>query len=161
MSRKPDLRSIETRRRKRRDGTELVTYRVRWTGPDGRRENETFDDLDAAIALRDDLDRRAALIADGPAARRSMTVADCYEQWHRQHVVPELATRTQASYEGVWQRHLAARIGSELAIDVRRGTSRRCAVICSPTSSARRRPARRCRCSGTSSPTRSSSTSSK
>ena len=119
MSRKPDMRSIETRRRTRKDGTELITYRVRWTGPAGQREHKTFDDLEAALALRDELDRRAALIADGPAARRSLTVADCFEQWHREHVVPELATRTRASYEGVWRRRLADRIGAELAIDVR------------------------------------------
>jgi integrase len=119
MSRQVDMRSIDIRRRKRRDGTELVTYRVRWTGPDGKREARSFDDLDAAVAFRDELDRRAGLIADGPVARRSMTVADCYARWHREHVLPELATRTRASYEGVWRRHLAERIGGELAIDVR------------------------------------------
>jgi integrase len=119
MSKKPDMRSIETRRRKRRDGTVLVTYRVRWTNPAGERAHRTFDDLDAAIAFRDDLDRRAALIADGPAARASATVADCKELWMREHVRPELAARTQTSYEGVWTRHLADRIGAELAIDIR------------------------------------------
>jgi len=46
-------------------------------------------------------------------------VADCYERWHREHVVPVLAVRTRASYEGVWRRHLAERIGGQLAIDVR------------------------------------------
>lgn len=119
MTQKPDLRSIETRRRRRRDGTELVTYRVRWTGPDGSRQHRTFDDLAAAVALRDELDRRAELLADGPAARRTMTVGDCFEQWQREHVVPELATRTRVNYEGAWRRHLEGRIGGELAIDVR------------------------------------------
>lgn len=119
MSRKPDMRSIETRQRQRRDGTLLVTYRVRWTGPDGTRERKTFDDLDAAIGFRDDLDRRAALIADGPAARASMTVRDCYEQWMREHVQPQLAARTIRNYEGFWKRHLRDRIGGTLAIDVR------------------------------------------
>ncbi len=119
MSRKPDMRSIETRRRQRRDGTVLVTYRVRWTGPDGTRERKAFDDLDAAIGFRDDLDRRAALIAEGPAARASMTVSDCYEQWMREHVRPQLAARTVRNYEGFWMRHLRDRIGGALAIDVR------------------------------------------
>lgn len=119
MSRKPDMRSIETRRRTRRDGTVLVTYRVRWTAPDGSRERKTFDDAGAAIAFRDDLDRRAALIADGPAARATMTVADCYEQWMREHVRPQLAARTVRNYAGFWARHLRGRIGDELAIDVR------------------------------------------
>jgi integrase len=119
MSRKPDLRSIETRRRARRDGTMLVTYRVRWTGPGGSRERKTFDDLDAAVAFRDVLDRRAALIAEGPAARASMTVGDCYEQWMREHVRPQLAARTLRNYEGFWERHLRDRIGATLAIDVR------------------------------------------
>ena len=113
------MRSIETRRRKRSDGTQLVTYRVRWTGLDGGREHRTFDALDTAITFRDELDRRAALIADGPEGRRTMTVADCFERWHREHVVPDLAARTRASYEGVWRRHLADRVGSDLAIDVR------------------------------------------
>ena len=76
MSRPVDMRSIDIRRRRRRDGTELVTYRVRWTGPDGTREAWTFDELEAAVAFRDELDRRAALIADGPVARRSLAVAD-------------------------------------------------------------------------------------
>ena len=119
MRRGPDLRGIETRKRTRRDGTELVTYRVRWTGPDGSREQATFDDVAAAVSFRDELDRRAELLADGPAARRTMTVADCFDQWHREHVVPELATRTRVNYEGVWLRHLHRRIGGELAIDVR------------------------------------------
>ncbi|HEX8082679.1 MAG TPA: tyrosine-type recombinase/integrase [Solirubrobacteraceae bacterium] len=119
MSRKPDMRSIETRRRTRRDGTALVTYRVRWTGPDGSRERRTFDDLDAAVAFRDELDRRASLIADGPAARATMTVGDCYEQWMRDHVRPQLAARTIRNYEGFWSRHLRERIGGMLAIDVR------------------------------------------
>lgn len=119
MSRKPDMRSIETRRRERRDGTVLATYRVRWTAPDGGRARRTFDDLDAALAFRDDLDRRAALIADGPAARATMTVGDCYEQWMRQHVRPQLAARTVRNYEGFWTRHLRHRVGGELAIDVR------------------------------------------
>lgn len=119
MRRKPDMRSIETRRRARRDGTVLVTYRVRWTGPDGRRERRAFDDVDAAVAFRDELDRRAAMIADGPAARASMTVADCYEAWMREHVRPELAARTQLTYEGVWIRHLRDRVGGELAVDLR------------------------------------------
>jgi integrase len=39
--------------------------------------------------------------------------------WMREHVLPELATRTQLNYSGVWERHLAARIGDDLAIDVR------------------------------------------
>jgi integrase len=34
-------------------------------------------------------------------------------------VRPTLATRTQRGYEGVWTRHLAARVGDQLAIDVR------------------------------------------
>ena len=119
MSRKPDMRGIETRRRERRDGTVLVTYRVRWTGPDGSRERRAFDDIGAAIDFRDELDRRAALIADGPAARATMTVADCYEQWMRDHVRPQLATRTIRNYEGVWHRHLRDRTGRVLAIDVR------------------------------------------
>jgi integrase len=119
MNRRPDMRSIETRRRTRRDGSVLVTYRVRWTGPDGARERRSFDDLAAAIAFRDDLDRRAALIADGPAARATMTVADCYEQWMREHVRPQLAARTVRNYEGFWTRQLRNRIGTELAIDVR------------------------------------------
>ena len=119
MSRQPDLRSIETRHRGRRDGTVLVTYRVRWTGPDGRRERRTFDDVDAAVAFRDDLDRRAALIAVGPAARATMTVADCYQQWMRDHVRPQLAARTIVNYQGFWTRHLNQRIGGALAIDVR------------------------------------------
>lgn len=118
MSRKSDMRSIETRRRRRGDGTALVTYRVRWTGLKGEREHRTFDDLDAAITFRDELDRRAALIANGPEGRRTMTVADCFERWHREHVAPELAARTRASYEGVWRRHLSDRVG-DLAIDVR------------------------------------------
>jgi integrase len=119
MSRQPDMRSIETRRRARRDGTVLITYRVRWTSPDGARERRNFDELDAAISFRDELDRRAALIADGPAARATMTVADGYEQWMREHVRPQLAARTVINYEGFWRRHLRERIGGELAIDVR------------------------------------------
>jgi integrase len=113
------MRGIETRRRRRRDGTALETYRVRWTGPGGAREQRTFDDVTAAVALRDELDRRAELLAEGPAARRTMTVADCFEQWVREHVAPELATRTRANYEGVWRRHLEQRIGADLAVDVR------------------------------------------
>jgi integrase len=113
------MRGVEVRKHRRKDGTALVTYRVRWTAADGRREQRAFDGLDAALTFRDDLDRRAALLADGPAARRTMTVADCYEQWMREHVVPELATRTHRNYEGVWRRHLRQRIGAELAIDVR------------------------------------------
>ncbi|QEC50453.1 tyrosine-type recombinase/integrase [Baekduia soli] len=115
----PDLRSIERRRHRRTDGTVLESYRVRWAGPDGRRLSRAFDALEAAVAFRDELDRRAALIADGPSGRRSMTVADCYELWMREHVVPELALRTQNNYGGVWRRHLADRVGAELAIDVR------------------------------------------
>jgi hypothetical protein len=46
------MRSIDIRRRGRTDGTELVTYRVRWTAPDGKREARSFDDLDAAVAFR-------------------------------------------------------------------------------------------------------------
>jgi integrase len=114
-----DMRGVEVRKHRRKDGTVLVTYRVRWTGLDGRREHRTFDVLEAAFAFRDDLDRRAALLADGPAARRTMTVADCYERWMREHVVPELATRTHRNYEGVWRRHLQHRIGAHLAIDIR------------------------------------------
>lgn len=113
------MRSIETRRHRRRDGTVLVTYRVRWTGPDGRRQNRSFDALESAVEFRDELDRRAALIAEGPAGRRTMTVADCCALWMREHVLPELATRTQRNYAAVWRRHLADRIGGELAIDVR------------------------------------------
>lgn len=113
------MRSIEVRRSRRRDGTELITYRVRWTGPDGRRLRRSFDALAAAVAFRDELDRRAALVADGPAARATMTVAECYAVWMREHVVPECAARTRAGYVGVWQRHLVARVGGELAIDVR------------------------------------------
>ena len=45
MSRQVDMRSIDIRRRPRRDGTELVTYRVRWTAPDGKREARSFDEL--------------------------------------------------------------------------------------------------------------------
>lgn len=119
MRRGPDLRGIETRRRIRTDGTALITYRVRWTGLDGSRRHRTFDDRDTAVAFRDDLDRRAALIADGPEGRRTMTVADCFDRWHREHVVPELAARTRASYEGVWRRHLSDRVGDDLAIDIR------------------------------------------
>jgi len=92
---------------------------VRWVGPAGERDQRSFDDLDAAVAFRDELDRRAALLADGPAARATTTVADCYEQWLQEHVIPELATRTRQHYEGVWQCHLADRIGGELAVDVR------------------------------------------
>ena len=75
MSRRrtPDLRGIETRRRTRADGTVLVTYRVRWTGLDGGREQRSFDTVDGALAFRDLLDRRAALIAEGPAGRARMT----------------------------------------------------------------------------------------
>lgn len=116
---KVDMRSIEVRRHRRRDGTELVTYRVRWTGPDGGRLRRAFDTLEAAVAFRDELDRRAALIADGPSARATMTVADCYALWMREHVIPELAARTRTNYQGVWERHLAQRVGTELAIDVR------------------------------------------
>jgi len=39
MSRTVDMRSIDIRRRPRRDGTELVTYRVRLTDPDGARRS--------------------------------------------------------------------------------------------------------------------------
>jgi hypothetical protein len=39
MSARTDLRSIETRRRPRRDGSVLVTRRMRWTGPDGDRQH--------------------------------------------------------------------------------------------------------------------------
>lgn len=119
MSRKPDMRGLETRRRRRRDGSELLTYRVRWSGPDGERQQRTFDDVAAAMAFRDELDRRAELLADGPAARRTATVAECFEQWQREHVIPELANRTRTNYGGVWRRHLRDRIGAELAIDVR------------------------------------------
>ncbi len=119
MRRKPDLRGIETRRRRRSDATELLTYRVRWTGPDAERRQRTFDDLVAAVCFRDELDRRAELLGDGPTARRTATVADCFEQWQREHVIPELANRTAANYEGVWWRHLSDRIGAQLAIDVR------------------------------------------
>jgi hypothetical protein len=52
MSRQVDMRSIDIRRRGRTDGTELVTDRVRWTAPDGKREARPFDDLDAAVAFR-------------------------------------------------------------------------------------------------------------
>jgi excisionase family DNA binding protein len=107
MSRKPDMRSVEMRRRGRRDGTALVTYRVRWTGPTARAGD------------RRRLDRRAALIAEGPAARARMAVRDCYEQWMREHVRPQRAARTVRNYEGFWARHLRERIGSTLAIDVR------------------------------------------
>jgi hypothetical protein len=48
-----------------------------------------------------------------------MTVADCYALWMREHVLPELATRTQLNCSGVWERHLANRVGGELAIDLR------------------------------------------
>lgn len=113
------MRSIETRRSERRDGTVLRTYRVRWVGPDGARQARAFGELESAVMFRDELDRRAALLADGPAARRTMTVADCYGLWMREHVLPELATRTQRNYAGVWERHLAERIGQDLAIDVR------------------------------------------
>lgn len=122
MSRRPakvDMRSIETRRHDRRDGTILRTYRVRWIGPDGAPQRRSFGELESAVMFRNELDRRAALLADGPAARRTMTVADCYVLWMREHVRPELATRTQLNYAGVWTRHLAGRIGDELAIDVR------------------------------------------
>jgi hypothetical protein len=114
-----DLRSIETRRHRRRDGTVLTTHRVRWTGPTGRRKHRSFDRLESAVEFRDELDRRAALIAEGPAGRRTKTIADCYALWMREHVLPELATRTQLNYRGVWERHLADRVGGELAIGVR------------------------------------------
>jgi integrase len=48
-----------------------------------------------------------------------MTVGDCYEQWMRDHVRPQLAARTVVNYEGFWARHLSGRIGGELAVDVR------------------------------------------
>jgi hypothetical protein len=139
MSRKPDVLSIETRRRTRPHGTALVSYRVRCTGPDGSRERRTFDDLDSAVAFRDELDRRAALIADGPAARATMIVGDCYEQWMRDYVRPQLAAGTIRNYEGFWSRHLRERAGA------RRSQARHaCAHANRAQSSAKARVSPRC-----------------
>jgi hypothetical protein len=37
------------------------------------------------VAFRDELDRRAALLADGPAARATTTMADCWDDVSRNH----------------------------------------------------------------------------
>jgi hypothetical protein len=47
----------------------------------GARGQRSFDDVAAAVGFRDELDRRAALLADGPAPRRTATVGDCFEQY--------------------------------------------------------------------------------
>jgi hypothetical protein len=64
--RDPQLRNIERRCHKRRDGSVLVVFRVRWVDEDGERQKETFDTLEAAIAFRDELEARTARLLEGP-----------------------------------------------------------------------------------------------
>ena len=102
MRRRKDLRGIEKPGPPRRQHG--ADDRPRALGRAGGRARAALvRRLDAAVAFHDELDRRAALLADGPAARATTTAADCYEQWLCGQVVPELATRTRPSYEGVWQ----------------------------------------------------------
>lgn len=53
------MRNIETRRRKRTDGSVLVNYRVRWVDDTGDRQPETFYDLGHAQEFRDQLEESA------------------------------------------------------------------------------------------------------
>lgn len=70
----PEMRNIEARRRRRSDGSALLTYRVRWVDDTGERQREEFDDLDAAKEFRNKLEERAAQLRKGPASRATTTV---------------------------------------------------------------------------------------
>ena len=119
MPRPPaDLRNIEQRKRRRRDGTVLRTWRVRWIDEDGTRQHETFDTAEDAVAFRDELAARAARLRGGPAERARRTVADGYERWWAEHVEPTLEERTKYGYAISWRLHLRPRVGDLLLIDL-------------------------------------------
>lgn len=118
MGRRKQLRNVERRSWRRADGTVAETFRVRWVDEDGARQRETFDTAEEAVAFRDELEARVAMLRGGPAERARMTVADGYERWWAEHVEPTLERRTQDGYRRVWESHLAARVGDLLLIDL-------------------------------------------
>jgi integrase len=118
MGRRKQLRNVERRSWRRADGTVAETFRVRWVDEDGARQRETFDTAEEAVAFRDELEARVAMLRGGPAERARMTVADGYERWWAEHVEPTLERRTQDGYRRVWESHLAGRVGDLLLIDL-------------------------------------------
>lgn len=116
--RDPEMRNIETRRRRRVDGSVLLTFRVRWIDNTGQRQIETFDQLAEAQEFRDKLEERADQLRKGPVSRATTTVWDAKDKWWKQHVLTRLEPRTRDNYAGAWERHLKDRVQDLLLIDL-------------------------------------------
>ncbi|WCB96523.1 integrase [Baekduia alba] len=116
--RDPEMRNIEARRRKRADGSVLLTYRVRWIDDTGERQREEFDDVDEAKEFRDKLEERAEQLRKGPTSRATTTVWGAKAKWWEQHVLTRLEQRTRDNYEGAWDRHLKHRVDGLVLIDL-------------------------------------------
>jgi integrase len=102
---------VEARARRRRDGTEYVVFRVRFTDASGSRRSETFDQIDDALDFQAKLRllRRRDALNELDAGRE--TLEAFVAEWWRDYATVNLAHNTLQTYAVVWNRHALPRLG--------------------------------------------------
>jgi integrase len=108
---RPIAPGIETRTRRRRDGTESVVFRVRFKDASGCRRSETFDELDDALDFQAKLRllRRRDALNELDVGRETL---DAFvAEWWEDYATVNLAHNTLKTYAVVWNRHALPRLG--------------------------------------------------
>lgn len=106
-------RGIEPRLRRAKDGAWVWRYRVRWTDPTSRtRKAEEFDTPGEAVDFWSHLRlaRRRGTLEDLTQGETTLTEF-VEESWWPKYAAKELQRNTLKGYAGVWNRHLAPRVG--------------------------------------------------
>src|SRR4051794_10878762 len=110
---------METRQRRRRDGTTYTVYRVRWHDEANVKRCRTFDSkrdaLDFSAKVR--LAKRADDLATLDAGKQ--TLAQLAAEWWEVYAASNFERRTLPSYASHWNRHVLPRLG---ALQLRRIT---------------------------------------
>ena len=102
---------IEKRRRKRRDGSTYVVWRVRWRDETGAERSKTFDRAADARAFEAKIRtlKRTGALADMDAGRE--TLAEFVEEWWNVYAGPNLERATLRVYAQLWNGHALPRLG--------------------------------------------------
>src|SRR5918999_559488 len=102
---------IEKRRRKRRDGSTYLVWRVRWRDETGAELSKTFDRAADARAFEAKIRtlKRTGALAEMDAGRE--TLAEFVEEWWNVYAGPNLERATLRVYAQLWNGHALPRLG--------------------------------------------------
>lgn len=89
-----------------------VVWRVRWRDGAGRAHSKVVGRKRDAEAFEAEIVRRKRTGELEMFGTAKETLAEFAEEWWRLYAVPNLATRTQRSYAGLWDRHVLVRLGA-------------------------------------------------